>query len=70
MKNPIPTAARNKIYLACILLAGVTINVPPVVLAIQSGDWATAASTVSATFMLVGGIVAKQNLTDDATEAE
>ena len=65
MKNPIPSAARDKIYLGCILLAGVTINVPPIILAVMSGDWTTAASTLSATLMLVGGIVAKTNLTDD-----
>lgn len=65
MKNPIPSKFRDVIYLACILIATVVLNAPTVIVAVQTGDWAAAAQSVSGTLMLVGGIVAKQYLTPD-----
>lgn len=70
MKNPIPSGARNVVYLACILMAAVVINLPEILAAIQTGDWSAAASKASATLMLVAGIIAKQNLTPDVATAE
>ena len=65
MKNPIPSKARDVIYIVLIILGVIVTNTPAVVIAVQTGDWNAAAATLSGTIGILAGIVAKANLTPD-----
>ena len=65
MKNPIPSKARDVIYIVLIILGVIVTNTPAVIIAVQTGDLTGAAATLSGTIGILAGIVAKANLTPD-----
>ena len=65
MKNPIPSKQRDVIYTVLIILGVLVANTPPVIIAVQTGDWNGAAASLSGTIGILAGIIAKANLTPD-----